>query len=129
MALAAITSSAITIDATTPIVLPDNPSVQEKYAAGELTKYLGQSLGREIKTIPENLVSGDKAIYFGNTRKATERGCVDFAIEEYQIVADTKKVIITGNDFRGILYGAYDFLERFAGVRFFTPAWFRSIRR
>ena len=122
MAFASLTASAITIDATTPIVLPDNPSIQEKYAAGELAKYLGKSLGGEIKTVNENNVAGGKAIYLGKTRRAAAKGGADFAIEEYQIAADAKDVVIVGSDFRGILYASYDFLERFAGVRFFTPA-------
>ncbi len=119
IACAAMTASAINIDATTPIVIPDNPTVQEKYAASELSNYLGKSLGGEMKILSEEFVSGGKAIYFGKTKMA--KGSGDFANEEYQISADAGKVVIAGSDIRGILYGSYEFLERFAGVRFFSP--------
>lgn len=40
----------------------------------------------------------------------------------YTIRSSAKEVTITGGSARGVLYGAYDFIERVLGVRWFMPA-------
>ena len=122
LSLTALAASAVTIDSTSKIVLPDTPNVQEEYAAKELSKYLGKVLGGEIATVKEADIKGGTAIYVGDTKKAAAAKLKEFSIEEFQIMANDASVIIAGNRFRGTLYGVYEFLERFAGVRFFSPA-------
>lgn len=120
LAAAAITANALTLDGKCQIVIPENANVQEKYAAGELSKYLGRVLGAEIKQSTEDKFSGGQAIYLGDTKAAKTEGFEQFAVEEYAIKSKGDNVVIAGSKLRGLLYGSYDFLERFAGVRFFT---------
>ena len=122
LSLTALAAGAITIDSTCKIVLPDAPNIQEEYAAGELANYLGKVLGSDIATIKEAELKGGVGIFIGDTKKAASFKFESFSNEEFQIKADHEAVVIAGGRFRGILYGAYEFLERFAGVRFFSPA-------
>jgi hypothetical protein len=43
-------------------------------------------------------------------------------LDGYTIRTSGKEVVITGGSARGVLYGAYDFIERVFGVRWFMPA-------
>ncbi|MBO4345337.1 MAG: DUF4838 domain-containing protein [Victivallales bacterium] len=118
---AAVAAHAVAIDAKCPIVLPDASNVQEEYAAGELAKYLGKVFGAKVATVNEGDFAGGAAVFVGDTKKAAAMKLAPFGDEEFQISAEKENVVIAGDRFRGILYGAYEFLERFAGVRFFTP--------
>ena len=122
LSLAAFVAGAVTIDSSCKIVLPDTPNIQEEYAAKELATYLGRVLGGDIATIKEAELKGGTAIFIGNTKKAADVNHKEFSNEEFLIKAENNAIVITGDKFRGILYGAYEFLERFAGVRFFSPA-------
>ncbi len=121
LSFAALAATAVTLDGNSRIVIPDSPNVQEEYAAGELSKYLGKALDAKIATVKEGDFTGGAAIYVGGTKKAAAMKLAPFDNEEFQISAEKACVVIAGGRFRGILYGAYEFLERFAGVRFFTP--------
>lgn len=43
-------------------------------------------------------------------------------LDGYTIRSSEREVTITGGSARGVLYGAYDFIERVLGVRWFMPA-------
>ena len=43
-------------------------------------------------------------------------------LDGYAIHSSEREVTITGGSARGVLYGAYDFIERVLGVRWFMPA-------
>ena len=80
-------------------------SEPEKYAGSELRKYL-----RKI-----GLYEGDGARF---------RIAIDFHLsrDSYTIAsADDGTVTITGGNGRGVIYGVYAFLEKYAGARFFMP--------
>ena len=113
------------------IVFPQEAVPAEKNAAMELANHLGAALGRKIPAVAEGAAAdGDAIIYIGRTKAAAANG-LDFsrmAMEEFAIKAADGNVIIVGGHPRGTLYGALDFLERFAGMDWFD-AWTRKIPR
>ncbi len=121
LSLAALAAHAVFIDAKSPVVLPDAPNVQEEYAAAELAKYLGKALDAKIAILKESDFAGGPAIYVGNTKKAASRELPPLDEEEFHINAQSDGVVIAGGKYRGTLYGVYEFLECFVGVRFFAP--------
>nr|MBQ4319729.1 DUF4838 domain-containing protein [Clostridia bacterium] len=77
----------------------------EKYAASELEKYLGRA---------GISVTSDGAV-------------ISLAIDStigrdgYSIEASDGQIAITGGNGRGVIYGVYALLEKYAGMRFFMP--------
>ena len=83
--------------------------VSEQYAAGELQKYF-EKMGISVKengifpvtvAIDPTMAGESYRIQLGNSMK--------------------NGMTITGGDGRGLLYGVYGFLQRYAGVDFYTP--------
>ncbi len=83
----------------------------EKFAAGELAKYLEKATGTKFPVVS---VPAEKNIILsirpGEPAEA-------FQCE----LTDGKNVRITGNSRRALTYAVYDFLEKAAGVRWFAP--------
>ena len=80
-------------------------SEPEKYSGAELKKYL-KKIG---------LYEGDGARF---------EIAIDYRLarDSYEIAAaDDGTVTITGGNGRGVIYGVYAFLEKYAGMRFFMP--------
>lgn len=123
------------------IVVVKNASGVVRFAAKELQTFLTRRLGGKI-AVTENPTPGKRSLILGIsqlTRKAgidTGKLCRDSffirsAGEDVYIAgkddpaADPAKAL-KGNKYsqnfeRGTLFGVYDFLERFAGVRFYFP--------
>ena len=120
------------------IVVPENASPTAKYAAKEAAALLTKALGSTVavrKTASGNLPS----IHIGDTALAKEAGIDLKKLDRDGFVIKTvgKKVLIIGRDHpskspsrmntlgdsgeRATLFGVYDFLERFAGIRFYFP--------
>ncbi len=91
------------------VTLPEAPTAAEQFAARELATYLRRVTGGAIP------------VDSGAEQVIRLRFDASFAPEEWSICSDGGDVEIIGGRPRGVLYGAYDFLERFAGVRFFAP--------
>ena len=104
------------------IIINENAGPNEKYAAEEF-----QRLFKEITTIEIKIITKrrDKnAIYIGKTALSS-RGSLNSAIstlgeEGLHIHIGKQKLLIEGGSQRGILYGVYEFFERYIGVRFLT---------
>ena len=104
------------------IVINENAGPNEKYAAGEF-----QRLFKDITTVELKIITKrrDKnAIYIGKTALSS-RGSLNSAIstlgeEGLHIHIGKQKLLIEGGSQRGILYGVYEFFERYLGVRFLT---------
>ena len=118
------------------IVVPEKIPLL-KFAAGELQTYLEKVTGSKIPVVAEQtgkafaVVLGDNA-----AAKGAGLNVEELADEGYFIVRKGNAIYILGRDDpakspeqnpwshcyrRGTLSGVYDFLERFAGVRFFFP--------
>ena len=99
------------------IVIVENADVCIENAAGILQRYFQKSVSIDVPVERGGVV--DKAIVVGTTdseptkayqERLTSDGFVIFTVEE--------TIYVTANTPRGVLYGVYDFVERFLGVRF-----------
>ncbi len=94
------------------IVLPENPTPAEKYAARELADYLKKITGAEF------------AVEAAGGARAAVRLQHDPALagEECRLKGDAaaKALVISGGRPRGVLYGVYALLEDHLGCRWYT---------
>lgn len=81
-------------------------SSAEAYAAAEMKKYLAQTTGMQANGGYPITLAIDATI-----------GQDGFAIN----ISEENGLCITGGNGRGVIYGVYEFFERFAGCRFFMP--------
>lgn len=121
LVFAGLSVSGVSFDSSAPIVIPENASPQERYASRQMADYLSQVCGKKFQIISEGKSVPAGAIYIGATRRAEQAKMNSFKPEEYRIRFIGKDAIIAGSVERGVLFGTYEFLERFAGVRFFSP--------
>ncbi len=102
------------------IVIPDNAHIVEKTAAEELAKYIEKALSVKLPIICECSSSG-KCIYVGTTEFAKAAGAIGKSEENWIIKMVDDCLVITGGEYRGVIYAAYHFIEDFIGVRFWSP--------
>ncbi len=110
------------------IVIPENATANEQYAANEIKTYVLQTTKAELpvetdkdKTYSEN----DKVISVGET--VYKKGA-DFSDVDYDelttgafVIRSFKSLYVLQSDCEeGLLYSAYEFVERFFGVEFLT---------
>lgn len=118
------------------IVVPEEAGPVALFAGEEMKNFLSQSLGKEIPLL--KTPSGQKtAIILGNSQQAKDAG-IDIsklARDAFVIKTNGRNILIVGRDDlksnpmtdhllwkeRGTLFGVYEFLERFVGVRFYFP--------
>ena len=112
------------------ITLADSASVSEKTAAAELASYLKKVTGAEFPVVKPQETAGRPAIAVGpgaakallpdlDLVKLGEKGLGDDGIV---LKSAGRNLILTGAEGsqRGTLYAVYEFLEREAGVRWWT---------
>lgn len=113
------------------IVIPRNAPPAAKFAAEELAKHLGKVLGCQLEILNEKsgkkpaLIVGDAALALKNGMDVSKLDRDGFFIrsigDDILIVgSDSPQRISTWTE-RATLFAVYDFLERFAGVRFYFP--------
>ena len=104
------TAAEFVLNSKYAIVIPQNASDSEKFAARQLQKYLNQTTGTKL----EISTSGSPAIFVRQDKKLTA--------ERWKIFADSRGDLhITGGYPTGVLYAVYEFLETQAGIRFLAP--------
>ena len=128
------------------IVVPDEAGGPAKFAAEELANFLGKSLNAKIPVSQQRDPNWKHAIILGDSAlsrkagldlsKVSRDGFLIRTIGKDVYIAgiddknvDTKKIISKShywgeepmNHQRGTVFGAYDFLERFVGIRFYMP--------
>lgn len=117
------------------IVLDERATPAERHAAEELRDHLRLAAdadgdGRSDSQRPEQVVAtravpGRRSIFVGpEAALAGSMGEVridDLGEEGVRIVIGADAIAIVGGRPRGTLYAVYEFLERYAGVRFLTP--------
>ena len=105
------------------IVVADNLTPAEVLARKELSEHLRKIVGAEFATVKESdFKDARPAIYLGQTAFAKKNG-VDFSkLGEEDMIIKTVSggLIISGGRPRGTLYATYEFLERYAGVRWLS---------
>lgn len=107
------------------IVVGENALDAELFASQELKAFIEQSTGVKIpvitdKNLPYN--EEDKLIGIGVTallhNADLDADYADVSGDSFIIKTKGNLVLIKGGSKRGTLYGVYDFLERFVGVKF-----------
>ena len=117
----------ISKDTPASIVVGPGATETERFAAGELRRYLKEITGADLRIETESDVDPSGLILsIGNTkysRGAEDR--FDKAVagpgsDSFIIKADGRLVLLVGGGDRGTLYSVYEFLER-QGCRWFMP--------
>lgn len=110
------------------IVVPKAGTVCEDFAAKELQTFIEQSTGAKLSIVSDDSVRFSKYSSFisvGETSLLEDAKIdvknSDLKLDGFIVKTIGKQVFICGARDRGTLYGSYDFLEKFLGVRFFTP--------
>jgi hypothetical protein len=111
--------------ATHAIILPDQPTPQEKFAAQDLNAHLERLTGSDLPVVRDSKLAAQIPLVVGKCPKTLEKlGVqVDFeALGAEGIFLQTKgsALVLAGNR-RGVLYAVYTLLEDHCGCRWFTP--------
>ena len=112
-------------NALAPIVVPDNPTRAEEYAAKELKEHLDKITGGTFEIVKFSAANkSKKSVYLGDTPQ-TRKLAPDF--DPKKVPFDTTLVktadgnlLIGGHARRGTLYAVYSFLEDELGTKWWT---------
>ncbi len=103
------------------IVISESSSETVAYAAQELSSFVRQATGVSLPVV-RDAASPAHYISLGDTQQYVSAAISFDAIalrhDGFILREKGGNLYIAGENDRGILYGVYDFLERFAGVRF-----------
>ena len=108
------------------IVIPAEATACEQFSAEELRDFVKQSTGVTLPVVSENSAeysSDGKKISIGNTSLLEQSGLgmqEGLRSDAYSLTSSGNSIFIYGNSDRANLYGAYEFLEEYVGVRFLT---------
>lgn len=108
------------------IVVPDNATGGEKYAARELQDYVRQISGAELPVTCESSYSDKQGarISVGRTKLSenhvSDSGIAELGDDGYCIFTSNDDTFFVGGRKRGSLYAVYDYLESL-GVRWYSP--------
>jgi len=109
------------------IVVPDQATESERYAAEELQSFLKQISGALLPIVAESRAPQGPAVHVGLTISANQFAArahpAPLGAEEFVIHSDQESGIlfIVGGRPRGALYGVYSFLEDVLGCRWYAP--------
>lgn len=101
------------------IILQNAAGVCEEYAASELAKYIDAITGRKLP-VSRGASAGPGDVVL-RVKEAPIR-------DSYVLSAKNGVLEICGASPRGVLFGVYDFLERFGGVRWYA-SWMEKVPR
>jgi hypothetical protein len=101
------------------IVMPSNPTTVELKAAMVLQDYLRRITGKELIVRQDDQGEQEKEILVGRVQR---KEMLELPLAELQedgvwIKTVGKKLLITGGTKKGVLYGAYTFLDKYLGCR------------
>lgn len=109
------------------IVYPDERTDAEEYAASVLRDYLFQISGVNLPVKQEKFVNygeNAKIISVGGTAYREQAGisalCDTIEGDGFLIKTSGENIFIDGGNDRGTLYGIYEFLDKYLGVKFLT---------
>lgn len=113
--------------AAADIILPDNPTASESFAAKELQSYLANISGAQLAIRPATHTPIQNAVLLGTDATSSQIRKLGISFpanpggEDYVIVTSGTSLVIGGGRPRGTLYGVYAFLEDTLGCRWYTP--------
>lgn len=103
------------------IVVPQEASETEQYAAKELSDYIFEINGVRLTVCDDGTPRQEKEICVGDTNREPQ-GIQEPELyyDGYWLLNQADKLYITGDNDRGVLYGVYGLLEEVWGCRFYT---------
>ena len=135
-------TSVMVLDKNAHVVLPPKSTPTARFAAEELAGFLGRVFNAKISIVPAPLKNG-VAIVVGENSYSKSLGVnsAGFDRDGFAIKSGKNMIVIAGRDSKSgnparkadnyfehaTLFGVYDFLERFAGVRFYFPGKYGEI--
>ena len=99
------------------IVVSGEAIPSEKYAAEEFQRWFRQSTGIEL-SVRSTVEAARGHVYIGPDAAGLDPTMM--GEEKLRIVVESDRMIIAGGRPRGTLYGVYQFLEDYLGLRFLT---------
>ncbi|MDD3773017.1 MAG: DUF4838 domain-containing protein [Weeksellaceae bacterium] len=96
------------------IVIPENPSKEEIRAAEFLNYHLDKISGCQIPVIKSDNPSEGKFISISKSDEIEGEDC-------FKITTSGQNIIIKGGSDRGCIYAISEILEKYLGVRYFSP--------
>ena len=113
---------------TSTIVIRADAGECERYAAEELRDYLEKSTGVRLTVETDASALPERAIVIGETSRTAEAlGADDVAArtaalgsDGFRLVANGTRLVVLGSAKRGVLYGVYELLEKYAGCRWYA---------
>ena len=107
------------------IIKGANCSPSEVTAANELQNYIRQISSATLEVTNDTARVREHEILVGKTNRENDSSyTIDRAAlgdEGFTVMVVGEKLVIAGGEFRGTLYGVYNFLEQNLGCRWFTP--------
>ena len=109
--------------AVASIMLPDQPTETEQFAAEELQRYLTLISGAELPVLKETRTPESGRLLVGATvgGRATRQALAEGEPEAFIIRSVGDDLLLVGASDRGTLYAVYDFLEDDLGCRWLGP--------
>ena len=114
------------------IFLHPGASESEKHAAKELQTHFSQCTGADLQIVTERPKSNVPLLVLGCGRVAESLGvkpqAADLGEQGYVLRTVGDDVVIAGTPAAGTLYGVYDFLETYLGVRWYAPGVTKTLK-
>ena len=105
-------------------VLANSENASSCFAATELQKFLFQIFAQRIE-IDFSVREGEKYVSCGETALAREyeleKELDTYAQDSFALIPKDQHLFIVGQNDRAVIFGAYEFLERWFGVVFVSP--------
>ena len=107
------------------IVIRAEASASERYAAEEFRDFTEKVTGVRLPIVTDAEPLPAKAILLGETRHtaAVLGGCADISKlgeDGFHLKAVSPHLLVMGSPVRGVLYGVYELLEKYAGCRWYA---------
>ncbi len=108
------------------IIISDDASESEQWAATELQKYLKEISGADFKIEDDNSKITDKEIIVGYNKHSSKLlgngfNTPDILDESFTYKNIKSNIVMVGGKQRGTMYAVFSFLENILGVRWYTP--------
>lgn len=107
------------LQANAVIVIPENASITEKYAAEALQKGIGEVTKQTVSIVADNEKTDAFKFLVGATAMTVNKP-VNETDGSYIIKSGNNCIEINGNGNKGTIYGIYRFLEEYAGFKMYS---------
>ena len=99
------------------VVIPPHATRVERFAADELAEGLGRVTGEAYAVVDKEPESGLRYLVGGDPLQEAP-----WKTDEIRLVRTGDRIVLTGDPTRGPIYAVNEYLERFAGVRWWTKS-------